>query len=95
MFSRIPTERRQEMIISMIDWKFVLLLAVVVFLTFTAGVVYEWSRTNGHSDKIDELKLTRKELEQSREMLYNLTHHAAYNPVARAAQARKLHSINK
>ena len=68
------------MIISMIDWKFVLLLAVVVFLTFTAGVVYEWSR---------------KELEQSREMLYNLTHHAAYNPVARAAQARKLHSVNK
>ena len=71
------------MIISMIDWKFILTIFLVAFLSFTLGAIYEWSRKDGHSDKITELRRTRKELEQSREMLYNLTNHATFNPVAR------------
>lgn len=84
------------MMITMIDWKFILTMFLTAFVFFTAGAIYEWSRKEGHSDKITELKRTRKELEQAREMLYNLTNHATFNPVARqAASIRRLQSVKK
>lgn len=82
------------MTISMADWKFILTLFIASFVLFTAGAIYEWSRKNGHSDNLAELKRTRKELEQAREMLYNLTNHAAFNPVARQT-ARRLQAVKK
>lgn len=53
------------------------------FGTWVGGFI-EYARDGGTHDLEAELKKTRRELEQSRELLYDLTHHASVNPKARA-----------
>jgi len=68
---------------------------VVASLFFYIGGYYEYARRMGTFESRQELAQLRRELEQSREMLYNLTHHAAFSQprAAVTAQPRRLTSV--
>ena len=65
-------------------YSFVLYMIIFGYFGTWVGGFMEYARDNGTHDLEAELKKTRRELEQSRELLYDLTTHPSVRPATRA-----------